>query len=133
MSYIDDAYKKEISDFLSDVVGVVECDSYGRMMLWKENHERYKWEESRHGYGPTVGYLADMPVCISIRKVVVDGLPILKIDATSTVVDWRLIDKWLNDNLPKTAFKSNGYLNKKDAQNFHNVLFDAQERVKNNA
>jgi hypothetical protein len=116
---------KEIATFLEGCVGVVEANSYERHMLWDENRRRdtcRSWESNNQGLMAHVGTLAKMPVWVSLWTTKVDGHKILFIDPTSAVVDHRMIRKWLKKNLPKTAFRQDGYVNKTDAMNFHNVL-----------
>lgn len=121
---------EEMAKFLNGVVGVVECDSYGHHMLWVENHykatelehRKLDWKSDQMGMMEIVGHCDGMPVCISLFKAVVDGQTILFVDACSMVVDHRLIDAWYKRALPKSAFRANGYVNKTDAMNFHNVL-----------
>lgn len=115
----------EITKFLEGVVGVVEATNCEKHMLWAENrrHEKpRKWIENLSGYGATVGSLADMPVCISLLTAEVDGQKLLFTHPTSMVVDHRLIDQWLKDELPETAMRPDGYVNSTDATNFH-VMF----------
>lgn len=125
---------QEMVDFLAGVVGVVEANSFEHLTLWQDNQRQPKpmaWEENRSG-GPlvTVGELAGMPVCIALRVERVGGHSLLFVDATSQVVDHRLIDKWLLDNLPPTARHApGGYINRVDAMNFPNV-FPRVENVK---
>lgn len=115
----------EMTEFLNGVVGVVEANSYERLCLWKEYTEELKkrWKDNRSGFSEVIGYLADMPVCISLFTSEVDGHKILFIDATSQVIDHRMIDKWLIETMPKSAFKDDGrFVNKTDAMNFHNIF-----------
>jgi hypothetical protein len=121
---------EEMAKFLDGVVGVVECDNYGHHMLWIENHykatelehRKLDWKSDQMGMMEKVGEIAGMPVCISLFKAVIDGQPILFVDPCSMVVDHRLIDAWYKRALPKSAFRADGYVNKTDAMNFHNVL-----------
>lgn len=121
---------EEMAKFLDGVVGVVEADNYGKHMLWVENHykaveldhRKLDWVDGRLGMMEKVGELDGMPVCISLFKATVDGQLILFVDPCSMVVDHRLIDDWYKRALPKSAFRENGYVNKTDAMNFHNIL-----------
>lgn len=115
----------EMTDFLSDAVGVVEANSYELHMLWAENQRRAQprtWKENPRGLLETVGHIADRPVCIGLFTAEVDQHKLLFIDATSQVVDHRMIDKWLTDTLPQSAFRKDGHVNKTNAMNFHNVF-----------
>jgi len=121
---------EEMARFLDGVVGVVECDNYGKHMIWVENHykavelghRKLDWVDGRLGMMEKVGELADMPVCISLFKATIDGQLILFVDPCSMVVDHRMIDAWYKRVLPKSAFRADGYVNKTDAMNFNNVL-----------
>jgi hypothetical protein len=136
MFQTDEMRKKEIEDFLAGVVGCCEVTNYEKHMLWMEYSKealafgltsdakftRYEWKAGGHGLGETVGYLADMPVHMTLWCDTIDGQKILFYEPTSMVVDNRMIQAWLEDNLPKTAFRADGYINKTDAMNFCNVL-----------
>ena len=121
---------EEMAKFLDGVVGVVEADNYAKHMLWMENHykaveldhRKLDWKSDQMGMMEKVGEIAGMPVCISLFKAEIDGQAILFVDPCSMVVDHRLIDAWYKQTLPKSAFRENGYVNKTDAMNFHNVL-----------
>lgn len=72
-----------------------------------------------------VGKLNDRPVVISLNSAMIDGQKILFIDATSELVDWGIVEAWLEKNLPSSA--RDGYrINRTDALNFHNVFRRAQ-------
>jgi hypothetical protein len=115
----------DFEDYLKDVVGVVEATREEQMFLFTRNRampEPREWKENLSGYGKTVGELAGMPVFISLMTQKIDGKTILFYYATSVVVDHRLIDAWLEANLPKSAFKPDGKLNRSDCANWFQVL-----------
>lgn len=115
---------RELTAFLSGVVGVVEANSFEQHMLWAENRRRDRpqtWEQINPGLWETVGHLDDRPVCVSLSKVRVGNHLLLFIYPTSQVVDHRLIDRWAEKASPQTAF-INGRINRVDAMNFHNVF-----------
>lgn len=117
----------ELAAFLRGVVGVVKANSYETMCLWREYHEKLSrpWGAGRSGLMLTVGELADMPVAITLYVNEIDGHRILFLDATSQVVDHRMIEKWMEDKLPPTAFRDGDPrkgVNKTNAMNFHNVF-----------
>ncbi len=84
----------------------------------------FEWNGNSSGYGCTVGHLDGRPVAISLLTSTVDGNKLLFWYATSVVVDYDMIDKWLNENLPESAFQVNmpRLLNKTDATNFINII-----------
>lgn len=115
----------EMTKFLQGVVGVVEANTYEQHMLWHENrcHGQPKtWVSNTFGLRAVIGDLADMPVCISLLTAEVEDHKLLFVYATSQVVDYRMVDKWLEDTLPKSAFREDGRVNRVDAMNFHNVF-----------
>lgn len=126
---------REINEFLSGVVGVVEANSFETLCLWEDYHEQRKvsWEQRLDGLGETVGHLGSMPVHLSLCINTVDGHKLLFIDATSQVVDHRLIEKWLAETLPKSAMRDSVpvRVNKVNAMNFHNVF--PRNRIKSAA
>lgn len=113
---------KHMTEFLEGVIGVIEANSFEKLCLWQERGSKAAWKENPAGYSEVIGYLDDMPVCISLFTITVDGHKLLFFDPTSQVVDHRMIDQWLEENLPKSAFKTDGWINKTNAMNFHNVF-----------
>ena len=113
----------EMTNFLHGVVGVVEANSFESLCLWEEAEEQGRsWISNNSGFGQTVGQIAGMPVCLSLLTAEVEGHKILFIDPTSQVVDHRMIEEWLAKTLPKSAFRDDGFVNKTNAMNFHNVF-----------
>ena len=116
--------------FLKDCIGIVEATSFEQLCLWRDEHEGRKipWDQTGLGYLETVGSIGNRPVCISLSTVHIDGKKILFIDATSQVVDHDMIEKWLEQNMPDTAFRDNynnipgRHLNKVNSMNYHNVF-----------
>lgn len=117
----------QIKIFLNDVDGVCEATNTEKTYLWMVNkHSLYgqkprEWKELLSGYGVTVGYLNDMPVFISLLKDNIDGKNILFWFATSQVVDYRMINAWLEENIPERA-RRDGRIHQTDAANFHNLF-----------
>src|SRR4029077_8557157 len=95
----------EMAKFLEGTVGVCEATDNEQHSLWERWHERVEWEQNCSGLMETVGTLVEMPVCISLRTAKINGQKIIFWRATSQVVDHRMIDKWLNAALPKSAFR----------------------------
>lgn len=117
---------RQLRDFLAGVVGVVDASSYEYQALWEHHHQErgITWEQRADGLLETIGALADMPVCLRLNTAIVGGFKLLFITPTSQVVDHRLIDKWLADNLPRSAWSDYApiHVNRTDATNFNNVF-----------
>lgn len=110
-----------VTAFLSGVVGVVDANSFERLCLWQERGEK-TWVDSPFGHWLEIGSCADMPVCVNLSTVVIGGHKILFIDPTSQVVDYRMIDAWLERGMPSSARTKDQKLNRTDAMNIHNVF-----------
>lgn len=113
---------------LDGVVGIVEANTYEQHMLWNENRHRAQpktWKENPSGLLEVIGHFCDMPVCVSLITAEVGGHKLAFVHAISQVVDYRMIDSWMNVAFPESAFRENGSINKVDAMNFHNVFLHA--------
>jgi hypothetical protein len=52
------------------------------------------------GYGKQIGQLDGRPVFISLSFTSFDGHVVCFYEATSVVVDWAMIDDWIEQNVP---------------------------------
>lgn len=122
-----------LEQFLAGVSGVVEANTFERHSLWLENDrlgaKGRKWEENLRGYIEYVRWVQGRPICVSMFKATIDGQSILFWDATSQLVDYAIIEDWLEKVIPKTARDERGRINKTDAMNFCNVLHRAKENA----
>lgn len=116
----------EMKAFLDGVFGLVEATDFERHMLWADNGgmgtAKLEWVENLSGLLEVVGHLDDMPVCISLMKATVDGKLLLFWHPTSQVVDHRIIDDWMEKNIPQSARRSGGSIHRTDPMNFHNIF-----------
>lgn len=118
-------WQKELDEFLVDIEGVVDANSFEHLALWQENKDSdqpMSWEEYNRGFFETIGSFHRRPICVSMFKDKIDGKWILFIDPTSEIVDHRLIEEWLNKAMPTSARNSNGSVNRTNAMNFSNVF-----------
>lgn len=106
---------------------VVEATNAEHFFLWREFHDRTEWKEGHLGYMETIGHVQGRPVCICLTWDVIDGMNVMFVDATSQLVDWEMVERWLDrhcnpkwDNSTRQA--------RTDAMNFHHVLHAAEER-----
>lgn len=107
-----------------DVTVIVEATSYETLCLWEKWHQQkgYTWIQDMSGPLITVGWIQDRPVCIAPLVHIVNGRHIMFVEATSTLVDWDMIEYWLKENVPNACTRKGGgnlHLNKENAQNFH--------------
>jgi hypothetical protein len=109
----------EMVKFLDGVQGIVDATSNERHNLWEKWHYRpdgrkVSWDSNNSGLMERVGTLDNRPIVITLNTAVVNGKKILFVDPTSQLVDHKMIDKWIADNLPGVS--------RTDATNFHNVI-----------
>lgn len=126
--------KPEMDKFLEGVIGVVEASNFEHYSLWLHNDQRTDerkklWKSGGGGPMVQVGVVTsgeiELPVCCALLVDEVDGHRILFVEVTSRGVDHDLVRKWLEDNMPVTAFEDSNprkRLNITDANNFHNVF-----------
>lgn len=112
-----------IESYLEGCTGCIEATSFEYMCLWREyTSKKADWKENLSGHYVEVGRINFNPINISLRTAVISGHKILFWHATSPVVDYNQIEKWLLNNLPVSCFEAPEQLNKTDAQNFYNVF-----------
>lgn len=129
-----------VDEHLKNTFAAVEVTSEESLHLWREWAEEHTdrvkdardqrplvyWEQIPSGFNQTIGVFKFekdevMPVCISgywvrLRGKKTDpGKLVLLYEMTSQVVDYRMVDRWMEENLPKGVQTS-------DAQNFHNIV-----------
>ena len=129
---IDSDY--QMTKFLENVQGVVEASREEQSNIYFRAKDRgLIWVSNNAGYAPTIGHFGNMPICLSLFTAVVGGFKILFVDQCSMVTHSGMTEDWLKANLPKSAFRSDGYLNMTDATNWSNVINRAQRSITESA
>lgn len=123
----------EASDTETDFLREFWATSGELRPSWERSREsrnepthRVSWDDRSTGFYETIGHLAKMPVCVSVRWATVGGALIAFWEATSQVVDYRMIEEWLAKKFPNARHGM-------DALNFGNLLRDAQAIAKKEA
>jgi len=80
---------------LSQVMFVVDANSFERLALWREYQHTVKWEEDSSGFGEVIGQVGDMNVILSLNFATLNGQVVMFIEPTSQLVDYRMVDAWL--------------------------------------
>lgn len=125
----------KIDPRFKDTEFVVEADSFAHQTLWEQwstealftrpHCNNIQWEQDSMGFMDTIGQLADMPVCVSFFWAKLNGHLILFYNATSAVVDHRMIESWLKKYCNPQW--DNGRRAHCDASNFHHVVSYVRE------
>ena len=114
---------------LKETQFVVDATSDEMQMLWEKFCDQsmyktplnvYKWEQLNPGCVKTLGKLADMPVCMSMHWHRINGIMVMFYEGTSQVVDHRMIDQWIEENVH--CKDEDGRLAQCNAANFGHVL-----------
>jgi hypothetical protein len=112
---------------------LVEATEYERHAAWcfraKQSPWTYdlramndvEWTQTSPGYNWQVGELAGRRVFVGLQWDYLDGQLVCFWEATSSVVDYDMIEAWLKEKFPNASFWAN-------AQNFYNVVNDIRER-----
>lgn len=116
--------------WLPHVSYIVEATGFERQTLWNKYKDSVKWDERTTGMMKHAGRLtvqdgdspSTLPVVMGLWFVVIDGRLVLFWEATSQVVDFRMVDHWLCTNLPHLFEKDMGVHLSCDAMNFHHCV-----------
>lgn len=97
------------------ISGIVEANSCETLYIYTLYKDEYNERDGTRG-GPliTVGQVDGRPVVISLNVVIIRGHRVMYYNATSQLVDYKMIDEYLEQMWPGVA--------KTDALNIHNVL-----------
>jgi hypothetical protein len=108
-------------------VYLVEANDFTTIRLWLEWAEegagegwsspfrRVPWQQIALGYTRIIGELAGMPVAVCVSFARIKGHVAAFYEATSEVVDHRMIEAWLESEFPAARGRT-------DAMNFHRCL-----------
>lgn len=126
--------KSDIEDYFKDVVFTVDANSFEQHALWMMYHYKdvgygqvLRWEEESRGHGITIGHVKDMPVVLSLNYARIEGRRVCFFYGCSQVVDYRMVDKWMDDRTGDIRC-DNGYRPATcDAMNFSHCLAAIRE------
>jgi hypothetical protein len=104
-----------ILDNLKNATVVVEANSFEELRHWEKWSPRRKWEQTPIGHVITIGKLDDRPVVIQFNYAKINGESVVFWHATSQVVDYKMIDKWMMERVNPSAMKT-------DSMNFGNAI-----------
>lgn len=114
-------HNSTLEELLSATKFAVEATGFERHMLWRDHHQAVSWEGNPAGYGVQLGKVGDMPVMLSTTFQVIDGHVVLFYHPTSQLVDYRMIEAWLKENVPAKWDKGTR-IAQTDAMNFPHCL-----------
>ncbi len=113
----------EMVKFLYGVVGIIQgASSDDSFHVWETWHDKVDWASNNFGLLETVGTLDGRPICINLSTATIEGFKVLFYYPTSELVDWAMIENWVNLNLSGVE--------KSDASNAHNIIHHLQRMKK---
>jgi hypothetical protein len=107
-------------EFIQDVIAVVEATSFEQHQLWRDWHQYPRYDNTLSfkqgcvGRIREIGGIDDRPIVICMFVNEWGGRRVLFYEATSTLVDHKMIADWFNGVLPDVP--------RVDADNFHRVV-----------
>lgn len=106
---------------------VVKGNSFEVYTLWAEcQRDGVPWKQEKSVL-MQVGRVNDMPVVISVRWEIIDGLRVLFWEPSSRMVDNQMIEEWFDHNCcPK--WDNGTRIARTNAMNFPDVRNEARER-----
>ena len=101
-------------------------------MLWALHHEKNDWKSGNMGYSRQIGKIGDRTIWVSFYLDTINGLRVLFWNATSQLVDYKMIEDYLEKHCNPMEHDSTRRA-KCDADNFHSCLHysrsDKMERI----
>jgi len=97
----------------SDIVALVEATSTEQFFLWKEFATQLPWEHDPTGFGIDINKTG-RPIMLCFSFIKINGKRICFWECTSVLCDYAIINKWIDNNLPKVLTC--------DAMNFHQAV-----------
>jgi hypothetical protein len=108
---------------------IVECTYTEMFFLWKINEveKQYHWVDDTMGFWQNIGSVDGRPICISFSFATVDGLNIAFVEGTSQLVDYKMLEEWVQTHNNKT-YDNGARRAWTDARNFHHIRTAIDEK-----
>lgn len=90
-----------LEEALTNTEYVVEATRFEQSTLWEKYHGMINWKDHLGGWLPTVGFYHNKPICISTFFTTINGVLVLFWHDTSLVVNFELIEQYLEDKCHK--------------------------------
>lgn len=88
-------------DFQSIDVVVLINSGYESIGIYRElTAAGYKYVQDMGGPLLTLGHVADRPICIAPLIHEIGGAKVLHVEATSQLVDWKMVRDWVVSSVP---------------------------------
>lgn len=109
------AWLADQSDF-TGVVYLVEATDKEVFSFW-DRRDRYgicEWHQANPGLWMQIGSFHGRPIAVTLTFQFIDGHKVCFYDGTSELVDWKMINEWLDKKAPG--------IKRTNASNFHHCL-----------
>ena len=89
-------------DYNSVDVVVLISSGYDRAGIYKDlTNDGYSYKQDFGGYLETIGYIEGRPICVLPLIHNIGGVNVLHVEATSQLIDWKMINDWVKNLVPK--------------------------------
>lgn len=89
-------------DYNSVDVVVLISSGYEEMGIYRDlTKGGYEYKQDLSGYLETIGYIGDRPICVAPLIHCIGGVNVLQVEATSELVDWKMIRQWVKNLVPE--------------------------------
>lgn len=99
----------------------VEATTYEVLTIIGRYDDCYRWKQDHFGTLETVGRLDSRPIVITCQWYEIHDRLVMFWEATSEVVDYKLIEEWFNTHCPCPST---------NAMNFHNCIREIERLSK---
>lgn len=123
-------YNPKDQELFKDVVFIVECTLNEQQTFWRDYHYKpiypdvivKSWAQDQLGYTIQIGQLDDRPINICIFFATLDGKKVMFYEAISQVVDYEMVEKWMDHFSKDIRWDISTRRAKCDSSNFHHCL-----------
>jgi hypothetical protein len=85
-------------------------------LVRKDQRGVVAWKEQSRGEWRQIGDIAGRPICVAVAYAEINGVRVAFVEGISQLVDYKMIDEWVEREMPQTA------THRADAMNWRNAL-----------
>lgn len=96
----------QLEDYFRLAEYVVEVTTAEKHFLWEKYHKEVDWDEQKFftGFGRDIGRVDKRPITVSFRLILINKLHVLFWEATSELVDYKMIDDYMKEHCNPMEF-----------------------------
>lgn len=133
------SWRDDIKEFFPGVQFVVEATFEEKHMLWLTRHDSNvglghieRWVDEGMGRSPTIAWHGRgknaRPIAITIFYAYLDGVKVAFYEATSELVDYKVVQKWIYERTGHITYDRGTRWAHTDVGNFNQVMHEIDRR-----